>query len=305
MFKPNHIMVAIDFSEQAALAFRQACVLAKEFDAELTLFHSCGSYGQEISDYAFVALNSRKDVRLPSLRELAQAEMESFLRDKDTQGLNLKVVIQDNGRVAQQILDYAEQMSADLLVLGSAGKSAAARFLLGTIAARVLRHARCPVMLVRPKSDAQHCELPSMPKRILIASDFSAAAYVAAREGLRFAKRAHADVDLLHVVDVEAFLPFKTFAVRSLVEEWTKEITKEAKQNLSNYLDGLTEAEDVIGQHIVNGKPANEIAAACRRYNADLVIIGAHGLSNPADLILGSTAERVAEKAPCPVLILK
>jgi len=301
----NEILVAIDFSDSSSIAFRHACLFAREFSANVTVFHSCGTYGQEISDYAIEYLQTLHSPDLPTLRKLAEKEMEKFLKENSAEGINIKTEIQEIGPVAQHILEAQEKLGADLLVIGTHGKKGMARWVLGNVAEKLLFNAVCPVLVVRDDPVSPNEKMEDHYKRLLIATDFSEHSEFAFSQGLQLAKNLNAQIDLAHVVDPHIFLPLRTIAVQSVLEEYQKEIRKEAKIKLKKYVEEHSDSKDFFESHVLNGNPAKEIIDACERFKSNLVIVGSHGHSRLSNLFLGSTAQRIAQKAPCPLLLIK
>lgn len=144
------ILVATDFSEDAEAAIEAAVEMAKTFGAKLELFHAY--YIEVPSVYAgFGGDFSLPGDILDPIREGAQASMAELVKRVATRGVNV------DGRVAMErpakaILEEAERLLADLIVIGTRGLSGFEHFMLGSTADRVIRMAQCPVLTVRSKS---------------------------------------------------------------------------------------------------------------------------------------------------------
>ena len=144
------ILVATDFSSDAEAAVETAIELAKAFDAKLELFHA---YHVEIPPiYAgFGGDFTRPEDILGPIREGAEATMNRLVEDVAAKGVPVQ------GRIAMDhasraILEEAERVLADLIVIGTRGLTGLEHFVLGSTAERVLRLAHCPVMTVKAKS---------------------------------------------------------------------------------------------------------------------------------------------------------
>ncbi len=144
------ILVPTDFSSDADAAIEAAIDLAEAFDAKLELFHA---YHVEIPPiYAgFGGDFTRPEDILEPIREGAEATMNRLVEEVAARGLDVR------GRVAMDyasraILDEAERLLADLIVMGTRGLTGLEHLVLGSTAERVIRLARCPVMTVRTKS---------------------------------------------------------------------------------------------------------------------------------------------------------
>lgn len=87
-------------------------------------------------------------------------------------------------------------------------------------------------------------------------------------------------------------------------EFWTK-VKEEAEQGLAGHVEALRRRGLEVEAVVREGYPATVIEEEAGRLGADLVVIGTRGLTGLKHLLLGSTAERVVQKAPCPVLTVK
>ena len=132
----NRIVVAVDGSEVSQRAFEKACEWGSHYGAEIFLYRAVSQV--ELSHQLMLEDN---------LKTASKAEKE--LRDMAEQETQLKVectVKETYGEAG--ILDFVDEKKADLLVMGSHGKSGFQRFLLGSETERVLQHAHCPVLVV-------------------------------------------------------------------------------------------------------------------------------------------------------------
>jgi nucleotide-binding universal stress UspA family protein len=142
MFSPRKILVPTDFSPCAAAALDCAIDLAKKFDAEIRLLHALplipGVFG-----YQFVPLPVEW---IASIRVRANAE----LAKEASRAGKLRVTTEvREGQVHESVLSAAEALGADLIVMGTHGRSGLSHAVLGSIAERVLRHSPIPVLTVR------------------------------------------------------------------------------------------------------------------------------------------------------------
>ena len=131
-------------------------------------------------------------------------------------------------------------------------------------------------------------------KHILHPTDFSELARRALPYVLEFARKYDSRIDLLHVLE----LPFGAISM-----------AEEAIANSERQVEGLIPREDraniEIVPFVVRGKPSTEICRIARERETDLIVLATHGHSGLEHAVLGSTAERVVRKAPCPVLTIR
>jgi nucleotide-binding universal stress UspA family protein len=142
-------------------------------------------------------------------------------------------------------------------------------------------------------------------KNILYPTDFSEHSLVALPMALDLAERYGATLHCLHALDLghEFFLasgyiapfPIDEASVRSSVEEHLERFVQEHIQK----------AGRPLRQAVVLGKPFVEIIRYCQEEKIDLIVLGTHGHSALASILLGSVAEKVVRKAPCAVLTIR
>jgi nucleotide-binding universal stress UspA family protein len=140
-------------------------------------------------------------------------------------------------------------------------------------------------------------------RRILVPIDFSEHADLVIEWAHHLASEHASQLILLHVYHLP--VEFQQLEGAYLPPDFWANVKKEAEQTLRRYIAKLGEqgfnAEAVVRE----GYPATVIVDEAVAQKADLIVIGTHGLSGLKHLLLGSIAERVVQKAPCPVLAVK
>jgi nucleotide-binding universal stress UspA family protein len=199
--------------------------------------------------------------------------------------------------VAAGILQRADEVHADLIVIGTQGRSRLERFGLGSVAETVLRKATCPVLSVALHGAAA-LPSPSAIRHILCPVDFSAQATNALPRAFEWAAKAGARVTALHVAEISPELsepPLPEF------EAYRDRVTNDARRHLA---DAVRDAAPRVSvdQRLAVGRPAREILRFAADHQVDLIVMGVRGRS-PIDLaFFGSTTNRVVRQASCPVL---
>ena len=137
-----------------------------------------------------------------------------------------------------------------------------------------------------------------MPKKVLVATDFSAGSDEALAHAIDVAKPSNAEVEVVHVIELAEEFPFgATYfdadygALHAGVDE---QLTRRAERVRAAGLKCDTK--------ILEGSAPSEIAKRGRDTGADLIVVGTHGRTGLAHALLGSVAERVVRRASCPVL---
>jgi nucleotide-binding universal stress UspA family protein len=140
-------------------------------------------------------------------------------------------------------------------------------------------------------------------KTVLVPTDFSECSEAAVRYGRALAQAFGATLHLLHVVQD----PYKQawaaegFAapVTDMIVEWEAQ----ARKRLEETAAACTPVQTAVATRI--GSPFYDISAYASEKNVDLIVIGTHGRGPIGHMLLGSVAERIVRKAPCPVLTVR
>jgi nucleotide-binding universal stress UspA family protein len=146
-FFPTQILLAIDGSDESKLAAQAATELSRETGSEVHVVYVLPTPAQLIGHHLY------SDEIRESLIGGAERDAETFLKEQ------AEKVSSDGGKVAdthlrsgdpdKEILRAAEALGAGLIVMGSRGLGAVSRMLIGSVSESVIRHAHCPVFLVR------------------------------------------------------------------------------------------------------------------------------------------------------------
>lgn len=142
-------------------------------------------------------------------------------------------------------------------------------------------------------------------KRILVPTDFSATSDIAVEYAIDAACRHGASVHVLHALEDR---PFPTVYPDSFAVDFSalrREATKQAEDHLAAVAQRFASANVKVTNQVVVGHPVQVITRAARDRGADLIVMGTHGRTGFAHLMLGSVAERVLRTAPCPVLTVR
>lgn len=286
----KHILVATDFSRTSERAVQVAARLARHHRARVTLLHAFDamplsplvSYPTALwtgTDFATVARQESDKL----LVETRQAHLE------DVPDVELVAVAHNSASVA--ITDHAREVGAELIILGTHGRTGLANLLLGSVAAQVLRHASCSVLAVRPTIVAAE-----FPKRILVTTDFSPAATAALEAAAHLARRFDgASLTLVHVYETMS-KPFTDHPAYRAYADVDSEL-RAALSKLGN--EHLT--ADVSTELLVGESAANAIVEYAKNNQFDLITVATHGRTGLSRLLLGSVAEKVTRLAACPV----
>jgi len=300
MHEVRKILLPTDFSASAREALDHALFLAQEFDADLHMLYAI-TFGDPFGDMGH-PFPEREEL-LRRLFDIADSELGRMRRS--TAEATAVRIIEEKRRgnsAAPVILDYATEIGADLVVMGSHGRRGVSRWVLGSVAEKVIRTADCPVMTVRAakRSEVSPCDLGTI-EHVLLPLDFAATTPSAIVAAKRIAHRLGASLQVLHVVDLQTLPAFYGPAMGDI----TARLTRESQEKLRDLVES-SDGPDVPHQcFTISGRAAASIVDFSATYESGLIIIPSHGYTGTDRLLLGSTAEHVARRAPCPVLTLK
>jgi nucleotide-binding universal stress UspA family protein len=137
-------------------------------------------------------------------------------------------------------------------------------------------------------------------KRVLVPTDFSKFSDAALKYGVALARSFGASIDLLHVVTASLPDPLRNCPTGVMGEMHDFEAS--ARKRLAS----LVSSEDLVASRVavaaVSGDPTDEILRYARNNDVDLIVCGTHGLRGWNRIMIGSVAEKLVRRSPCPVL---
>lgn len=155
MITITSIVVATDFGEPASAALEYGRALARTFHASLHVVHVVDNIvartapGATFPEFMVNIADAQR-----GLEETGRAAVDKLLSHEDRQQLQATSAAVTSNDPAQAIVDYAESVDADLILAGTHGRRGVSRLFLGSVAERLVRHARCPVLTVRQQERA-------------------------------------------------------------------------------------------------------------------------------------------------------
>jgi nucleotide-binding universal stress UspA family protein len=271
----ERILVASDDSEYTAGAIHEALRIAKKSGARVRVIHLITNPSPEITAGAAT-------IPAPVL-ERARAHLDEVEREAAAAGVACDTeVIRTSLRLYQEIVDQADRMQANLIVMGRRGRRGFARVRLGQATAKVIGHAHCSVLVV-----PRNTEITG--RRFVLATDGSIFADAATGIAGSLAKILGAPVSAISVT-----LPSQS-AQR---HEEARSASNRAAAFLASH--GIaTEAE------VLHGRPDEVIVQTAVAKQADLIVVGSHGRTGLERAMLGSVSERVIDATSTAVLVAK
>ena len=279
------ILLATDGSEEAELAARTAADLAAKTGSELHVVHVLVLPPEALRDP--FGTEARKEFEKRGRERLDELVGRLEASGGAVGGAHLRV-----GSPAAEIVAQAEELGAGMVVLGSRGLGAMRRALMGSVSDSVVRHAPCPVLVVRSEPLA-------FPTKILLATDGSEEATLAASTAAELAKGTDSE---LHVVHVGSFVP--TFLAAT--EEEPGRAAREARKTLDNEVGRIQAADGTVVQaHLRVGGAPEEVVVLAEDMGAGLIVMGSRGRGGIRRALMGSVSETVMRHAHCPVFLVR
>jgi nucleotide-binding universal stress UspA family protein len=310
---PAKILLAADGSKEAQLAARSAVYMAEKTGSELHMIHVFGiapvgpPVYPNVTEFEGVEQEEAEAVQLQRISEQrARKDLDDDVKKVRSVGGKVEEAHLREGRVAPEIIALAEEIDAGLIVMGSRGRGGIRRALMGSVSDSVVRHAHCPVLVVRWKALVS-------PARILLATDGSEVATLAAQTAADIVKKTGSDLHVVYVmptlVDVldanrDELLPFgpRTNEIEDI-------ILGEAWEFLKAQAEPISAAGDTVQQdhlHLKTGRPDSDIVElADKEIHAELIILGNRGAGGVKRALMGSVSDSVVRHAHCPVLVVR
>ena len=294
----NRLLFATDFSVCARKAEEYAVLLAGLDHAFVDVFHVLELYPGLDPEYPVTQVYVDQ---LHRETDAGLAETVRRIQDQRIPARGRSVL----GIPSAQICVAAAESHADLVVLGTRGKTGLEHLLLGSTAERVVVNAPCPVLTVRvPVSRAGAGASVTPPREIhhiLAPVDFSDCSLDALEYAVQIAKRLKVPMTILHVLE-----PISYGLDLTLIHTSERERTRVLLEEKLNGLAAAIASEGITAHHqIRGGMPGDSLVHFIEDNQCDLVVMGTHGRRGLSHLMNGSVAEAVLRRASCPVLTVK
>jgi nucleotide-binding universal stress UspA family protein len=207
------------------------------------------------------------------------------------------------GSPAWEVVFRADQWKPDLVVVGSHGRTALGRFVLGSVSQRVLTEAKCSVRIARGR-----IEEPNSPVRIIVGIDGSPGSEEAVRAVADRTWPAGSELRMIIVDDPlvppiigEIIPPLAETIEESNAEDWSRD-----EKMLADSVALLRGTDIKVSTEIRLGDPKKELPQAAEEWGADCIFVGSAGFSNRFErFVLGSISAAVAARAHCAVEVVR
>ncbi len=278
---PSRILVGTDFSEGARSASRAAGALARRTHAAIDLVHALRAGPEPLTGYAPLDALLLRAPDPTQARAHLEKQLATLAKDLEPVAVKLHVV---QGESAAEILALRELLRVDLVALGAVGLRGLRRFVLGSVADRVLRRPGCPLLLVNSAPPTGEF------KTIVVAQEYPDRPTPWLELALRIAHSERAELVVLHV------LPPKGYVSDAHHVDVEPQRAPEKLERLVARLDATVP----VRIETRRGDAADLIATVSEQLGADLLVIGAE---RNRDGWPGRVADRVA-RAGLPAMLV-
>lgn len=277
------ILVATDLRPESQDVIKAAIEIARVFGSEITLLHVM----EPLPTWP-IALYEEKEQLTAPLEEQARG-----IRDRKTTVTSLLAV----GPAASTIVRKAQEIDADLILIGAGRQSNFDAFRAGTVAQAVLEHAVQPVLAIRPG------KAKSLFRKILCPTDHSVVSARGLNNAIRLARAFESE---LHVVSVIPEMRWLSAAVETGTATAPQtEHERRWREEFEKFVETIDFEKVRWTREVREGPPAEEILKCAAEQQADLIVMGSTGRTGLVRMLLGSVTRRVLQHLPCSLLTVK
>ena len=282
----HNLLIATDFSRCSNAAFHYGLQLSKAYNATAYIVFVLPN-----DPYLLAGPEAYVAARDAARRDLEDLEREVQRSYGDLPHDNYHLYLLD-GDIADSLLSFAQQKKIDLIVLGTHGRGALPKALLGSVAERVFRHSPVPVLTLGPS--VCHGSRSGAPRSIVVAADFTPASRRAIRFAANLTQEHKSHLTLVHVLDPKQL---QHMPDRAAVEHGIETRVRD--------LLGDKSAGVHCSIRIEAGGVTQKILEVAKQQAADLLVLGVRPSSGVMDRLVIPHAYEIVRESPCPVLTLR
>jgi nucleotide-binding universal stress UspA family protein len=208
--------------------------------------------------------------------------------------------------VSRSIVDHADELAPDLIIMCTHGRSGLHDFLMGSIAQQVIVMGKIPVMLIHPQENGEPA--PFNCRQLLVPLDSTPDHELSIPVATSLAQTCESNIHLLIVVPTLGDLKGKRAATGRFLPGTTTAMLEIAEENAQQYLSDHAVRLKDHGLNIITevsrGDPADRIIETGERIKADLILLVTHGRIGQEAFWAGSVAPRVSGSSRIPLLLV-
>lgn len=276
------ILLAIDFSKSSDNVVENTIVLAKTFQSEVTLIYVLPDNINDEKANLF-------------LKESAISQLEAINERIKSEGVKTVQPVLEYGIHFDKIIQTADSMNANIILIGAGEKLKKDNFQLGTTAVKIIRKSDKPVFVVKK-------DKPLKIKRIICPVDFSNESERALKNAITMCRRFKAELLIFSVHEM-----IYSGSLRPAFDwnELNEKSRSEHIEEFNSFLDKFNLTDLSWEKETQGGDPSSEILEAITRNKSDMIIMGTTGKTGLNRIFMGSVTEKVIREVPCSFITLK
>ena len=287
----THVLCPVDFSDVSQHALDHAAAIAHRDQARLTVLYVFAN---------LPAMDVPPLVLSPADRERLMVDLQRMCANVPSD-VRVDRRVREAERVHRTILAEQAALGADLLVLGTHGRSGFQHMVLGSITEKVIRKASCETLVVPPRAADVPPGAPVEIARILCPLDFSDSSMKAFARARTLAEDTGARLTVIAVVDTTYELRDSSMLANVDVEAIARATETETRRRLAELAGGGAKTIEAV---VASGFPAAKVLERAAQDGTDLIVMGVHGRGALDLRLFGSTTHQVIRRAACPVLVI-
>ncbi len=298
----RNILVPIDFSKMSIQAIDTAKRLARRFGATVHLAHVHGldypaAFTAPMPPFqSFSVVDYQQQMEQNVARRLSDLAKEYGLASANCH-------VQTGAPAFDEICGLAQEISADLIVTPTHGRTGLKHVFLGSTAERIVQHSPCPVFVARQTGRRSKSGSAPRTNTILVPVDFSDCSRKGLQYAIGFANEFGAKVILLHATYLGYVYSSEGTAIYD-VGALREAARNKAERQMRELVRAVKFARVKFETVLTSGSPVLDICVFAQDHDVDLIITSTHGQTGWKHMLMGSTAEHVVRHASCSVLVV-
>lgn len=290
----DHVICPVDLTDPSTRALAYAFAWARWYGAPVDVVH--------VAPLAVVAAPLAGVAVTLDQRPTSEVvrDVEEYVARVPHPGVPVDIHVYE-GDPPVFIRKHVERYQRAVIVMGSHGRIGLERFVMGSVAERVVGSGIAPTLIV-PPHDA-HPETEPVFRHIVCAVDLLPSSMEGLRYAISLAREADATLDVVYVAE-EAGADEVQTTQHFRVPEYVRHRAEDALQEIREHIPAEAREGCTIRERVVFGRPAAAILEAAREAAADVIVMGVGDRAHLRSLWLGSTTSRIAHDAGCPMLIV-
>lgn len=306
----KNIIVTTDLSSESTKAFALAKEQVDAIGADICQIILLTVLEEVSPSTAYVELGLAPIVDEPIRKEWIRKTRIALteLQEEHFSGYRVSQKIAHSSKsVGAEITALAKEYSSEMIIISSHGRSGINRFLLGSVAEKVVNTAPCSVLIVFNQAVAPETARQEV-RQILVLTDFSESSFSAfptAKQQLAVGSKDSSQITLLHVCEDITRATFgMTLGLEAL--EIAEDMKQKAERQLAEVKAQVLNEPLANTVVLVSDRPIYEtIATYAKQHHIELIITATHGRSGATKFLLGGVTEKLIRSSPCPILVAR